>query len=57
MRTSCSLRLYLVKVHLKIHRKTDNLNFLFNDANLMNVVERIMGSKICVADFQKGLED
>lgn len=58
MRTSCSIRLYLVKVHLKIHRKTDNLNFLSNDANLMNVVEEcIMGSKICFADFQKGLGD
>ena len=58
MRTSCSIRLYLVKVHLKLHRKADNLNFLSNDTNLMNVVEEyLMVSKVCFADFQKALGD
>ena len=58
MRTSCSIRLYLVKVHLKIHSKADNLYFLSNDTNLMNVVEEyLMASKVCFVDFQKALGD
>ena len=58
MRTSCSIRLSLVKVHLKIHRKADNLYFLSNDTSLMNVVEEyLMASKVCFADFQKALGD
>ena len=59
MRTSCSIRLNLVKVHLKIHRKADNLYFLSNDTNLMYVVEEylMMASKVCFVDFQKALWD